>query len=439
MISRRTVLRGALGGAAVAVALPRLEAMAGPGGFPKRFGVFFWGNGSLPGSLQTPSNTDRWTPVGTGSGSAWALSSELAPLAPHKDVLCVVTGTASKLPNPYPHGSGASAILSGAPLANEALESFTAATVDQLVAAAIGGDTLYPSLQTAATDTLGLSFSGANARHPCEQSPWLLFDRLFGSTFVEPGSGGLVDPTLALRRSVLDAVMSDLDRLDARVGAADRARLDQHLTGVRELEQRLARLELDPPDLEACARPGEPLESYPDEGDLPQIGERNRVMASLLAMALACDQTRVFSHFLTQPISEVRFAGSDRGYHSLTHDEPDPQPGVDQIVTTCMGYYAEFLSALRAVPEGEGTLLDNTLILGCSEISEGRTHRVDQLPIVLAGSAQGKIRQDFHYRSVAGENVSSVLLTVLRAMDLVVGSFGVDEGEVDQGLSAIEV
>lgn len=445
-LSRRTVLRGALGGSAVAVGLPLLEAMlssralAVGEGFPRRFGIFFWGNGSLPGSLQDPeANWDRWTPTGEGRGEAWSLSSQLAPLAAHKDKLCVATGLAVKLPNPYPHGSGAAGILSGAQLANEALESFTAPTIDQVIAAEIGGDTLYGSLQTAATDTLGLSFSGPNARHPCEVDPYLLYDRLFGSTFVEPGSGGLVDPSLGLRRSVLDAVMGDASALQGRLGAADRARLDQHLTGLRELEERLARLQEDPPDLASCARPGAPEASYPDVGDLPQIGARNKAMAELLAMALACDQTRVFSHFLTEPISEVRFEGTDKGYHSLTHDETDPQAQVDQIVTTCMGFYADFLSSLRAIPEGPGTLLDSCVVLGCSEISEGRTHRVDELPIVIAGSGQGKLEQDFHYHSTTQENVSSLALTLLRAMGLAVGSFGVDEAETDRSLSAIEV
>jgi hypothetical protein len=434
-----------LGGTAVALGLPVLEAMLSPRalavgeGFPKRFGIFFWGNGILPGSLQNPENTDRWTPTGEGSGDQWALSTELAPLARHKDALCVVTGTGVKLPNPYPHGSGAAGLLSGAQLANDAIESFTAPTVDQIVAAAIGGDTLYSSLQTAATDTLGLSFSGENARHPCEIDPYLLFDRLFGSTFVEPGSGGLVDPTLGLRRSVLDAVTGDLERLNGRLGAADKARLDQHLTGVRELETRLAKLQEDPPDLAACTRPGEPEASYPNDGDIPQIGPRNKAMADLLAMSLACDQTRVFSHFLTEPISEVRFAGTDKGYHSLTHDEPDPQPQVDSIIGTCMGYYAEFLDSMRAIPEGNGTLLDSCVILGCSEISEGRTHRVDDLPIVIAGSAQGRLKQDLHYHSSTGENVSTVVLSLLRAMDLPVASFGEDEAYATDSLSAIEV
>lgn len=433
MISRRAVLRGVTNGVAVAVGLPLLDAMtpafASCVGLPKRFGVWFWGNGVVP---------DQWVPTGTGSGASWSLSPELAPLQPVKDVITVVSGMSVKLANIVPHGTGAAGILSGAPLSTDAIESFTAPSVDQLVAAEIGSDTLYRSLQTAASDTLGLSFSGVNARNPCETDPFTLYQRLFGPTFVEPGSGGLVDPTLGLRRSVLDAVMGDLARLQGKVGAADAARLDQHLTGVRELEERLARLQEDPPDLAACSRPGKPLEGYPDVDGRPQIAARNHAMAELLAMALACDQTRVFSHFLTEPINDLLFDGATAGHHSLTHDEPGGQPQVDAITTACMEDLADFLQVLRGVPEGDGTLLDSCAVLATTEVSLGRTHSLDDMPIILAGSACGALVQDHHYRSPSLENASKVLLTLVRAMDLVVGEFGVDEARVTEGLSEIE-
>lgn len=445
-MNRRTVLRGVFGGSAVAIGLPLLEAMLSPrawaasaDGFPRRFGVFFWGNGTLPGDPDKPAeNPDRWTPIGTGAGDAWSLSEQLLPLAAHKDKLTVVTGMSMKLPNVEPHGSGAAGLLSGAPLSTTALESFTAASVDQIIAATIGQDSLFGSLQTAATDTLGLSFSAANARHPCEQDPFALYQRLFGDTFVEPGAGGLVSPTLGLRRSVLDAVLGDVDRLQARVGASDRARLDQHLTGIRELEQRLTKLQEDPPDLEACSRPAEPSETYPDDGIFPQIGPRNQVMAELLAMALACDQTRVFSHFLTEPITNVHFDGSTDGHHNRTHDEPNPQSEVNAVTVQCMGHLASFLTALRAIPEGSGTLLDSCAVLACSEVSYGRIHSVDNMPIVIAGSAGGALVQDVHYRSSSQENVSKVMLTLQRAMGVVAGEWGVDAARVTEGLSEIE-
>lgn len=446
ILNRRTVLRGALGGSAVALGLPLLEGMLssrawarGPEGFPRRFGLFFWGNGTLPGDPGKPEeNPDRWTPLGTGAGDAWSLSEQLAPLAAHKDRLVVVSGTSMKLPNIEPHGSGAAGLLSGAPLLTSSLESFTAPSIDQVIAAAIGQDTLFGSLQTAATDTFGLSFSAANARHPCEAAPFVLYRRLFGDTFVEPGEGGLVSPTLGLRRSVLDAVTGDMDRLAARVGSADRARIDQHLTGIRELEQRLVKLEEDPPDLASCSRPTEPVESYPDLGVFPQIALRNQVMAEMLAMALACDQTRVFAHFLTEPITNVHFDGSTDGHHNRTHDEPNPQSEVHSVTVQCLTHFASLVTALRAIPEGGGTLLDSCAVLACSETSYGRIHSVDEMPIVIAGSAGGALVQDVHYRSTTQENVGKVLLTLQRAVGVVAGEWGTDAARVTEGLSEIE-
>jgi hypothetical protein len=430
-LSRRAMLRGA----GAMVALPLLEGMltsrawACGGGLPKRFGLFFWGNGNVP---------DRWLPVGEGQGSAWRLSPQLQPLERHKDVLCVPTGLGVKFPNLYPHGSGFGGLLAASPLAGDSNDTVQGPTIDQRVAAAIGRDTLYPSLQTAASETSGMSFSGPNARHPAERDPHALYARMFGDTFVEPGSGGLVDPSLGLRRSVLDAVKGDLDRLKPRLGTADRARLDQHLTGLRELETRLARLQEDPPDLEACSRPDEPEGAYPDLAGRPQLAARNKAMAELLAMAFACDQTRVFAHFVNEPVQDTLFPDAEAGHHSLTHDEPGAQPQVDAITTFCVGLFADLVDSVRAIPEGGGTLLDSCLLMACTEVSQGRTHALDDLPIVFAGSACGAIRQDVHYRSATDENVSKVLLTVMRAMDVPAAEIGIEEGRVTESLTVIE-
>ncbi|HHO51233.1 MAG TPA: DUF1552 domain-containing protein [Deltaproteobacteria bacterium] len=428
--SRRQLLRGALaGGALVTLGLPWLEALAAGGGFPKRFGLFFWGNGNRP---------ERWTPSGEGEGAAWALSDQLAPLAPVKSEITVVSGTSVKLPNLSPHYSGACGILSGAPY-DEGNSSFTQPTLDQVIAGEIGGRArLYSSLQTAATDTLGDSWSGPGARNPAESDPYALYQRLFGDTFVEPGSGGLVDPRLGLRRSVLDAVSGQLTALRLRVGAADQIRLDQHLTGVRELEQRLARLQEDPPELDACVRPTSPDTSYPNLGGRPQIAERNQAMAQLLAMAMACDQTRVFAHFLSAPINDVLFEGASAGHHDLTHNEPGEQPEVHAITVQCVEHLSTFLQELRSVPEGDGTLLDSCAVLATSEVSLGQTHSLDEMPIVIAGRAGGALRTDLHVRSVSAENASKVLLSLIRAMDIPSASFGIDEARVTESFTEIE-
>lgn len=438
VLDRRTLLRGVLGGAAVSVALPPLEAMFDANGtayaldgvLPKRFGLFFWGNGNRP---------ERWRPAATGLGAAWDLSETLQPLASLKPWLTVVTGADVKLPNDSPHASGAAGILTGFELGDpEDSSSFLAPTIDQVIAQEIGNDTLYRSLETGVDGASGKSFNGPNSQNPAESSPIALYDRLFGPTFREPGDT-TVDPKLGLRRSVLDAVTTDVARLNARVGAADKARLDQHLSGLRDLETRLARLQEDPPDLAACLRPGAPAADYPPIEGRPQLMEVNAVMAQLLAMACACDQTRVFSHWFSDPVNDKLFPAATAGHHDLTHNEGGDQPEVQAITVQCVAAYAALLEAFAAIPEGSGTLLDNCAILGCSEVSLGQTHSILDLPILIGGSACGALKTDHHYQSLGGENVSKVLLALIQAMDINRTDFGDGAGYVSEPLSALFV
>lgn len=433
-LSRRTVLRGFLGGAAVRVGLPLLEAMlprrarACDALFPRRFGIFFWGNGNLP---------EKWTPLTEGAG--YELSEQLQGLLPVRDLVTVVTGLSVKLDNVFPHFSGAAGILSAVPLQEVGDgTTFGGPSIDQVIADYIGGDTIYRSLQTAATNAGGMSYNGPSSQNPPETSPYAFYERIFGATFREPGEKGVVDPSLGLRRSVLDGVMEDISALRGRVSTADQARLDQHFEGVRELEQRLARLEEDPPDLESCARPASPLKDYPDVDGRPQASARSRAMAELLAMACACDQTRVFGHYFSDPVSDVLYDGASAGHHQLTHDEPDPQDEVNAITTFVVEEYAALVQAFAAIPEGDGTLLDNCAILGTSEVSLGRTHSVDEMPVLIAGSACGALVPGIHYRSYAQENATKVLLTLIRAMDVPLAEFGEDAARVTDGLSGIE-
>ncbi|RME22472.1 MAG: DUF1552 domain-containing protein [Deltaproteobacteria bacterium] len=433
VLDRRTLLRGTLAGAAVSLALPPLEAMFDANGeayaldgvLPKRFGLFFWGNGNRP---------ERWAPSGTGLGPAWSLSETLQPLAAVKPWLTVVTGTDVKLPNDAPHSSGAAGVLTGHRLGDaEDDNSFQAPTIDQVIAQAIGGQTLYRSLETGVDGATGRSFNGPNSPNPPETSPIAFFDRVFGPTFREPGQAA-VDPRLGLRRSVLDAVSDDIARLEARVGAADRARLDQHLSGLRDLEARLALLEQDPPDLAACARPAEPDADYPPVAGRPQLAAINEVFAQMLAMACACDQTRVFSHWFTDPVSDKLFPGASAGHHDLTHNEGGDQPEVQAITVQCVEAYAALLQAFADVPEGSGTLLDHCVILGTTEVSLGQTHSILDIPILLGGSASGALKTDHHLRALGGENVSKVLLALIQAMDVNLTEFGSEEGHVTEPL-----
>jgi len=436
-INRRTLLRGVLGGAAITVGLPPLEAFfdthgkayAADGTVPRRFGIFYWGNGMHP---------ERWTPANEGAG--WTPSEQLMPLAALASEITVVTGMMVKTGNSVPHGSGPAGLLTGAPVLNRGTGdfSFNAPTLDQIIANEIGKETRFKSLELGMRPGPGLSFNGQDNRNPPESSPHRLFDRIFGGGFTLPGTDPIIDPKVRLRRSVLDAVMNDSAKLRERLGVRDQRRLDQHLEGVRELERRLARLEERPLTLEACRVPAEPMADYPDIEGRPQMSAINRAHADIMALALACDQTRVFSNFFTFPVNNVLFPMASAGHHQLTHDEPGDQPQVNAIVKQIMTELAYFLGALQAVEEGDGTILDHSVVLCTSDVSFPRTHSIEEYPILLAGSAAGALKKGIHYRSPSSENTSKVSLSLLRAMGLRAAEFGVGGGLTTESLGAIE-
>lgn len=426
--NRRDMLRGVLGGAAFTVGLPWLESTAQAcDGFPKRFLVWIWGNGNRP---------NRWTPVDEGPG--FTLSDQLMPLAAYHDKFSVITGLSVLYPNNVPHWSGIGGLLTGAEVGgNDEDWLVNATSLDQQVANAIGSDTIYRSLQVGVSTSNVFSWNGPNAQNPGEVDPLTLYNRLFGPTFVEPGSEGVVDPGLGFRRSALDAVLDDLNRLSNRVSANDRVRLDQHATGIRELEGRLARLELDPPSFEACVRPTEPAPVYPDIDGRPQLQARHAAHADLIAMALACGQTRVATVQWSEPVDNVLYHGASDGHHNQTHNEPGNQPEVHAITVQIMEGFARFLQALDAIPEGPGTLLDHSLVLGCSDVSEGRTHSLDEMPVVIAGGACGALRMGQHFR-YNRRNSNALGLSLLRAMDVQVSDYGTADYVDDSGLAEIE-
>lgn len=428
-LTRRHLLRAGLALPLLGPFARRARASVCDDGFPRRLVLFLWGNGNLP---------SRWTPA--EEGPLGVLPEQLAPLAAIQHKLTVVSGLQVKVDNLSPHWSGAAGLLTGAQVAGDD-DDWTVAgpTLDQLVAEVVGGDTLYRSLQLGVTSETCFSFSGPNAQNFAETDPWALYGRLFGSTFVEPGEKGVVDPSLGWRRSALDAVMADIAALQSELGSSDRERLERHLDGVREVEARLQRLQEDPPNLEGCARPAEPLESYPEVDGRAQVSAKSRAMADLAAMALACDQTRVLVFQLSPPLDNTLYDGATDGHHNLTHDEAGEQPQVNSITVQVMEELAYLLAALDAVPEGGATLLDHSVVLAASEVSEGKTHSLDELPILVAGGGCGRLVTGQHVRSHSQESASKAMLSVLRAMDVNLASWGEAEAEVEDGFSALEV
>jgi hypothetical protein len=451
-IGRRTLLRGVVGGAAVSLGLPLLDvfmndhgdALADGSGFPTRFGLFYWGNGNLPARWR-PSAEGAWAsrpgpddPMRTSDGVL--LSPQLAPLADIASRITVVTGMDVKVRNQIPHFSGVTGILAGTAAVgdNEAADP-TLPTIDQLLAAEIGGETLFPYLAVGVLpETRGKSYLGLNGSVTIEASPSAIFQQLFGPTFTAPGDTPVIDPAWRLRRSVLDGVLDDASKLRGRLGANDRLRLDGHMEQVRALERRLTRLETDPPTYASCARPDEPAASYPsDPSAYRAISEAH---ANVLAMAFACDFTRVASMWWSDPVRRALYAGIDVEHHDATHNEADPQPMVDAIVTQIMEQYAYLVRAFDAVQEGPDpttTLLDHAVVLGTSDVSLGKTHSLEDMPIVYAGSAGDRLLTGVHHRS-SRENASKLMLSLIRAVGVDAPSFGSGDGEATQGLGDIE-
>jgi hypothetical protein len=437
-INRRRFLRNSLTGAATIIGMPLLQwhmdampkAMASEGLFPKRFGMFLWGNGVIP---------QAWVPENTGRD--YTPSYLLEPLQSVKDLVTVITGTEVKVPNVEPHFSGQAGILTGSPLLMKADGGHTmpTATIDQQIAQVIGGDTRFRSIEFGARAQRPMSYNGPDNPNPVEASPFALYERIFGAEFREPGDDSEPDPRIALRRSVLDSVTADVARFNQRLGAADRIRLDQHLTSVREIENRLARLAETPANLAACQRPDLPEDEFPDIGGRPQIQELNRALVDICALAMACDQTRVISNIITTPTNNLLLAQITAGHHQLTHDEPGDQPMVQSVVRQMMEEYAYMVQAFQNIPEGDGTLLDSCVLLGTTEISYGRTHGLDEFPILYAGSGGGRLLQGSHIRSEVSDNSSQVILSMKRALGINAASHGTESSYTESGFSPMEV
>jgi hypothetical protein len=448
-LHRRHFLRGVMGGAGIGVALPALEIMLGSGralaqaARPRRLVTFFWGNGR-------GIDAARWTPAATGS--AWTPSPQLTPLAGLKDQVTIVSGFDSKLTrSPRGHHNGCVTMLSGGDYQEQPANgapfrsTFALPSIDQVVARELGKATPFRSLEIAISSkvirgegsTLAFpSHNGPDSGNPPEVSPAALYGRLFAMGSAPSATDGLAQVTLELRKSALDAVLADLNGLTARVGARDRARLDQHAQNIRDIEKRLA----EPGLAASCSRPATMADPTGASGREP-LEERMQVMSRLLATAFACDLTRVASILFNGSVASTVFwqVGATRGHHDLSHEGQAAQTVIDASTTFVMKQFATLLDTLARTPDGDGNLLDQCALLATSDCSNGAAHSTRDMPIVLAGKAGGALRAGIHHRAAPGSdnNTSRVLLSVVRAVGVNVASLGAGGGQVTTGLAEI--
>ncbi len=429
-LSRRTVLRGA-GGAAVA--LPLLEAMAPrrarAGGAlpPKRLVVFF-------------SNDGTYHPNYYPSGGEYdfVLSPILEPLQPHRDRLIVTSGIDMEVsyhgfdPGGPHHWIGS--ILSGALTIQNPANGWATAggiTLDQYLAEQIGDATRFASLQFGVKSQqysgnaeAHMSYAGAAQPISREDDPLAVFDAIFGDFDADPDE-------LVARRArsqlVVDAVMSDMNALRVKLGAADRLRLDEHIDAIADIETQLQAGVGGTGS--GCMIPdiGDPLGgASPYTNDLyPALGKS---MMDMLVMSLACDQTRVSTLQWNEGLGTLTcsWLGHTEDWHEISHKGDGDAVG-NQQKTEVNRWYAEQLaylaSQLEAIPEGDGTVLDNTVIVWVNELARGNAHNRRDMPFVILGDAQGYFETG-RYLQFNGASHNDLLVSLANAMDVGITTFG---------------
>ncbi|HYH67356.1 MAG TPA: DUF1552 domain-containing protein [Urbifossiella sp.] len=416
-IARRTFLRGA----GVAVALPWLESLpvwgADPATPPRRFAALFMGNGI---------NGNHWW--GKGEGATLELGKSLQPLDPVKSRVNVLNGLFNKSATGVGiHPGQTGNVLSGAALQKGA-ELRGGVSVDQVLAQHVGQHTPQPSLvlgcEQPTTGYHETNFSLAYSSHiswqnatspvPMEVYPSLAFDALFG------GRGD------RRTRSVLDAVRGDAASLSNRVSGADRARLDEYLTSVREVEKRVApaRQARDA----AAERPQAATMPRPANGLPEDLRDHLRLMCDVIALGFQTDRTRVATLLMARDLSGLTypFLGVRGAHHPASHsDLSDEYEKITTFYVSQLAYLANRLDAMR---EGERSLLDNSCLMFVSNMWAGSRHDSNKLPVVLVGGLGGTLQGgralDYLNRGDANRKLCSLYLSILDRMGVRLDRFG---------------
>jgi hypothetical protein len=427
VISRRLFL----GGAGAVVTLPLFESMARAQTTPPVRLVFWY----VPCGIHMPG----WTPASAGP---LALTPILQPLAPHASELLVLSGldnyaASDQGDGPGDHARGTGSFLTAAHVRKTAGSDIdNGVSVDQVAAAVIGDRTRFRSLELGVDGggnagdcdsgyscayARNISWLGPATPAAKEVNPQLVFDRLF--------AGFDTEATLAERQkriryeqSVLDYVRADARRLQARLSRRDRDKLEEYLTGVRELEVRLERDAEEQPVCAVGERPASPNDYI----------ERLDLMSELMQMALKCDQTRIITMMTANAATNRTFPHLDigEGHHELSHHQGDPvkQEKLQRIDIWEMQVFGRFLGRLASTTESDGsTLLDNTVVFFSSEIEDGNSHSHSSLPVLLAGRGGGAVRPGRHVVYSPGQPLANLFIALLAAVGVEATSFG-DEG-----------
>ena len=419
-ISRRAVLRGA----GVTMALPWLESLHAdtPNAFPKRFGVLFMGNGV---------NEDHWS--AEGDGAEMKLSKTLSVLEPLKSKINVIEGLYLKMAtNQGIHPGQTGSLLSGATIQRGPI-IHAGTTVDQMIANHTGQDTAQQSLVLACEQPMTgyheSNFSMAYSSHiswqssdspvPNEVYPSLAWDSLFENR----GS---------LRNlSILDRVKDRAGALSRKISATDKSKLDEYLTSVREVERRIESTRKNKDSADDAAkgknRPAWTMDR-PANGLPEDLREHARLMCDIIAIAFQTDKTRVATLLLARDLSALYYPFLDvkEGHHAASHN--NNSDGYERIARFHLSQLAYLAGKLDAMPEGDGTVLDNSCLLWVNNLWIGRKHDNTRLPVVLAGGLGGTLKtgRSLSYLKAGNENrrLCSLYLGIMDRMGVKLDKFG---------------
>ena len=440
-IPRRTFLRGL--GATLALPLldgmvPAFAAINGTAKPAARLSVVYVPNGIM---------MEQWTPAAEGSG--YKLTPILEPLAPFRDRFLVLTGFAHKTADPWPgdgdvapHDRASGAYLTGV---HPKREGNVGISMDQIVAKELGKHTQLASLEMGmdSGEVLGqcqagwtcayihtLSWSNPTTPMPTENQPRLVFERLFGDSNSTDAGERLA--RIQKERSILDSVTQAAARLATELGPGDRTKLTQYLDAIRDVERRIQMAE------QQANREVPTLERPP--GIPATFEEHSKLMFDLQVLAHQCDLTRVTTFMMGREQADrtYREIGIPDAHHPLTHHQNDPEKiaKVIRINIFHAKMFAYYLEKMRSTPDGDGSLLDHSMILYGGGISDGNQHLHGNLPTLLVGGAAGQLKGGRHIRFPQDTPMTNLYMTMLDKLGIPVERFGDSTGKVDL-LSAV--
>jgi hypothetical protein len=424
-LPRRAVLKGI----GATLALPLLDAMV-PALTPivktaaapvRRFGAVFVPMGERP---------SHWTPTTTGAG--FEFSPILKPIEPFRDAITVISNMDRPLQGTHAVSTGT--WLTGiAPKRTEAEDFLAGTSLDQIIAGQVGRDTVFPSIEIGTEDLTGyvgacdvgyscaymntISWKSPTTPMPLETNPRVVFERMFG----RPGTAEERAMRLRQNRSILDSLRGDVASLERGLGTRDKVRLDEYLAHVREIEARIQRAERQ--SASELVLPTAPI-GIPDSWE-----EHATVMFDLMALAFEADLTRVFSFMLNREASQLVFPslGFNEPWHHVSHhgNQPEKLELLVKLNTWQIGLFGKFLDRLSKTTDGDGTLLDHSMIVWGSGMSDSDRHSPLDVPFMMVGKAAGLFTGNRHIATPKGTQLSSVMLTVAQKYGAEIDRFGV--------------